>query len=142
MQLTRNDYKNLLASYREYCFEGEMHDVSPPTAVTRHYLSGCSAAEAAAFAKNFALEVEHNKQGIKELNRRVGHLPCYVLVAKHSTQVVIRHNQGTHACVVDSPHRTGLLRYAAEEKILCYGSELEISDYGDMQVGNVIRVVF
>jgi hypothetical protein len=142
--MNRIDYRNLLNAYIEYADVGDAHDVTPEGVPTSHWLTGCTAEEAEAFAKDYAYEQKHNKAGMLALREKVAHLPYYVMVANHSTQVIVRRPPfGTRAVVVRSPHRNGLLRYAGEIGVLCYATDLETAHLVNGRIpDNVVQIVF
>lgn len=137
--MNRIDYKNLLNAYIEYAEVGEAHDVTPEGEPSRHWLTGCTAEKAKAIAADYAHERKHARAGMLALREGVAHLPYYVMVANHSTQVIVRTRPfGTRAVVVRTPHRSGLLRYAREIGVACYATDVVDGPVPD----NVVQIVF
>ena len=140
--MTNDDYQRMFDAYVEYAkFMGEEHDVTPPGAAFESRLSGCLASEARIFSKNYEYELKNNMPGILALREKIAHCNEYVLVSTYSTQVVCKLDGfGTKAAVVDTPHRAGFLRWAAQNKVLAYGSDLELLP--KQKPANVLQVVF
>lgn len=140
--MTNDDYQRMFDAYVEYAkFDGEERDVTPPGAAFESRLSGCSASEARIFAQNYAYEFQNNQAGLLALRKKTAHCSEYVLVSTYSTQVVCKLDGfGTKAVVVDTPHRAGFLRWAAQNKVLAYASDLELLP--KQKPENVLQVVF
>ncbi|MCH1580805.1 MAG: hypothetical protein L7S55_08880 [Luminiphilus sp.] len=139
--MIEQDYANLFNAYCEYAVNSdEKHDVSPPGKVATNFLSGGTAEEIAVLAEAYWGEMENNHKGMTRLRDSMAHTNRYVLVAKLSTQVIVKDYKGnTQATIVDANHRAGLLRWAAENNLLAYGSEFsDAQGSGD----NVITVAF
>lgn len=136
-----NDYKNLFEAFVEFALSAEVR-YSMTGIEKRHYIVGCADGQRLRLLQQaFDNQVKHNKEGLMRLRKRVAHLYSYILVSELSTQVVVNVDpQTTFATLVDTPHRNGLLRWAGKQKLLCYGSDLELKP--QLRTSNVVQVVF
>ena len=135
-----DDYENLFNAYVEFATTSD--DVYQINGLEKkHYLVGCEPDKLALLEASFLEQVAQNKEGLRRLSEKVSGWYAYVLVANLSTQVVVNTDPlTTHAVVVETPHRTGLLRWAARQNLLCYSSDLELKPQADKS--NVVQVVF
>lgn len=134
------DYENLFNAYVEFATTSDnVHRISGLEKT--HYLVGCDPDKLVALEAAFLRELKHNKDGLRRLSEKVAGWRAYVLVANLSTQVVVNTDPlTTYAVVVETPHRNGLLRWAAKQNLLCYASDLELKPQADKS--NVVQIVF
>lgn len=135
-----DDYKNLFNAYVEFAITSDDR-YKMEGLVKTHYIVGCDPDKLLVLQEAFDKEVQHNKDGLRRLSEKVAGWYAYVLVANLSTQVVVNIDPTTTcATLVETPHRSGLLRWAAKQNLLCYSSELELQPQA--KTSNVVQVVF
>lgn len=135
-----SDYENLFKAYVEFAITcDDRYQIKG--LIKTHYIVDCDPDMLTVLQDAFDKEMQHNQDGLRRLSEKVAGWYAYVLVANLSTQVVVNVDpMTTFATVIDTPHRNGLLRWAAKQNLVCYSSELELKPQADRS--NVVQVVF